>query len=239
VNTGDVLVMPRPISYRVHFPQDAQHPYPADHKEITDMSKPALKDIEYVGMVCQLDKAHRNLLTDFLPLVIHLKKDTPGLARWFKRTVELFRAESQTHALGRASILARLTEMVCVQVLRIWIEQLPGETRGWLKALRDERIAMAIQAVHADPAKRWTVASLARRAGMSRTIFSTRFKALVGESPMTYVSRWRMHRAAGLLGAGTSSLKSVAEASGYRSRATFGANFKRYFGILPSDYRKS
>lgn len=124
-----------------------------------------------------------------------------------------------------------------MQVIRIWIEQVPVSSQGWLRALKDDKIALALQAIHRQPNARWTVASLAKHVGMSRTVFATRFTALVGESPMVYVSRWRMHRALALLEDGRSSLKTVAAASGYRSAGTFRLNFQRQFGDLPSEYR--
>src|SRR5204862_6602048 len=116
--------------------------------------------------------------------------------------------------------------IVCVQALRIWIEQMPPESKGWLRGLKDERIALALQAIHKNPGCRWTVASLARQVGMSRTVFATRFKALIGESPMEYVSRWRVHRAIGLLERDGGSRNSVVEASGYKSAATIRLNVK-------------
>src|SRR5262249_40063318 len=134
--------------------------------------------------------------------------------------------------------LGRLAEFICIESLRSWIEQMPAELKGWLLVLKDEGIATAVQAVHEHPEQRWTVESLAHTAGMSRSVFAARFKALVGESPMEYVSRWRMHRAVGLLEQGAGSLKSVIEASGYKSPTTFRTNFKRQFGIPPHEYDK-
>ena len=238
LETGDVLVTPHGLPYLIQYPLDVPPTLEVPLVVVQDSSRPHAEDVEWLGMACHLDRAHRNLLTDFLPYAIHLKKATPGLTRWLKRTVELFRAEHQASSPGRGSILSRLAEIVCVQALRIWIEQMPPESKGWLRGLKDERIALALQAIHKDPGCRWTVASLARQAGMSRTVFATRFKALIGESPMEYVSRWRVHRAIGLLERDGSSLKSVVEASGYRSAATFRLNFKRQFGKLPSDYRR-
>ena len=239
IETGDVLITTRGCPYRMQYPLDVSPAPDAVLTFVEDSSKPQTEEIEWLGMACRLDNAYRGLLTDFLPCAIHLKKATPGLTRWLERTVELFHAEHQASSPGRGSILSRLAEIVCVQALRIWIEQMPPESKGWLRGLKDERIALALQAIHKNPGCRWTVASLARQVGMSRTVFATRFKALIGESPMEYVSRWRVHRAIGLLERGGVSLKSVVEASGYKSAATFRVNFKRQFGKLPSDYRRS
>jgi AraC-like DNA-binding protein len=203
---------------------------------VEDSSKPQAEDIEWVSVACHLDTEHRDLLTSFLPPVIHLKKAATDFTLWLKRTVEFFRAEYQTLSPSQGAVLSRLAEIVYVQALRIWADQMPTDAKERLQGLKDERIGLALQAVHQNPGCRWTVEALAQQAGMSRTVFAMRFKALIGESPMRYVARWRMHRAIDMLER-DHDLKSVVDASGYRSAATFRANFKRQFGRLPSDYR--
>lgn len=238
VETGDLLVMSCNIPYRLFYPLDAPRSVESMLAHVKDSSRPQPGDIEFLGMICYLDRAHRNLLIDFLPPVIHLKKATPGLTRGVKRTVELFLREYQASSPGRSTVLSRLAETICIQALRIWIEQTPADRKGWIQGLKDEQIAVALQAIHRAPGDRWTVASLARHAGMSRSVFASRFKELVGESPMVYLARWRMHRAVALLEEGTGNLKSVVEATGYRSPTTFRDAFRKHFGMLPSDYRR-
>lgn len=238
IETGDVLVMPRNVPYRLFYPLDAPRELESTLIQVKDSSRPLPEEIEFLGMICYLDRAHRNLLTDFLPSVIHLKKSMPGVTRWIKRTVDLFLAQYHTHSPGRSAVLSRLAETLCIQALRIWIEQMPPHMKGWIQGLNDEHISTALQAIHRDPGHRWTVELLARQAGMSRSVFAARFKELVGESPMVYLSRWRMHRAIGLLEEGAGNLKSVVEASGYKSPTTFRDAFRRHFGMLPSDYRR-
>lgn len=238
LKTGDVLVIPRPIAYRLLYPLNVPRTLDVTMRRLNKSSPPRPEEIEILGAICYLDRAHRNLLTDFLPSVMHLRKGTPGLKRWMYHTVELFRTEHQARSMGHCSILSRLSEIVCVQVLRIWMEQLPPDAKGLLKGLTDDRIGRALQAIHSEPARRWTVASLAHYCGMSRTGFAVRFKTLVGESPMVYVARWRMHHAVGLFEKGTGSLKRVVAAAGYKSRSSFRLNFKRQFGVLPREYQK-
>ncbi len=238
LETGDVVVLTRGVAYRLLYPFEAPRAPEATLIHVKDSSKADADDIEFLGMICYLDRAHRNLLTDFLPPAIHLKKGTPGVRRWIKPSVDMFMAEYRTQSPGRSSILSRLAETICIQALRIWIAQAPAETKGWIQALKDEQVSQALQAIHTDPGQRWTVASLARQSGMSRSVFAARFKALVGESPMAYLSRWRMHRAIGLLEEGSGNLKSVVEASGYKSPTTFRDAFRRHFGMLPREYRR-
>ena len=238
IEAGEVLVMPRGVPFRLLYPADVSPAFEVDFENVDDGSDAAPDDIEFLGWSFYLDNVHRNLLTDLLPPVIHLQKGTGGLSEWFERTVHQFRAEHRTRLPGRSSILARLAEVVFVQTLRIWVEQIPPETKGWVQGLKDERIARALRAIHQTPGNRWTVSALAHEAGMSRTAFAAQFKVLLGESPMEYVSRWRMHYAVTLLENGATTLKSVVEASGYKSAATFRTTFKRHFGVLPRSFRR-
>jgi AraC-like DNA-binding protein len=237
IETGDLVIVAHARPYRIHYPLDVSPGVEVVPRYIDDSSKRNAADVEWLAMGCRLDTAHSDLLLDFLPPMIHLRK--AGLTHWLKQTVDLFIAEHRAHSSGRGSLLCRLAEIVLVQALRLWIERMPPDSNaGLLRGLRDAQIARALQTIHQNPEFRWTVESLARQVGMSRTVFATRFKTLVDESPMQYVSRWRMHRAAGLLEGSRVSLKSLAVASGYRSAATFRTNFKRQFGRPPSEYRR-
>ena len=104
---------------------------------------------------------------------------------------------------------------------------------GWLGALRDEQIGVAIARIHANPEHDWSVASLADEVAMSRSAFAARFTELVGESAMRYVTRWRMHVAFDLLQRGDGSVASVAAKVGYGSEAAFSRAFKRVIGTTP------
>jgi AraC-like DNA-binding protein len=233
---GDVVVMPHGQPYRVAYPPDVPLHVDIPFLFVRDSSHPGVDDIEWLGMACQLDDAHRDLFLEFLPPVVHLKK--AGLTRWLRTTIDLFVAEHRGSVPGRGAVLRRLAEIVIVQAVRLWIGQLTAGATRWHQAFRDERIARAVLAIHRDPGSRWSVDSLAHHAGMSRTVFATQFKTLVGESPMRYVSRRRMHQAAELLEQNRASLKSVVAATGYQSAAAFRASFKRRFGQRPNDYRR-
>jgi len=125
-----------------------------------------------------------------------------------------------------------------VHVIRIWIEQQPEDARGWVRALKDDQIAATLRAIHQHPAAEWTVESLAAQAGMSRSAFAERFKILVGEPPIEYVRRWRLQHAADLLHDPRVSVKQVIAAAGYSSEAAFRSAFRKWFGTVPSDYRR-
>ncbi len=127
--------------------------------------------------------------------------------------------------------------MLAVQAIRSWLTRDPAAQTGWLGALQDEAIGRVISAVHRDPAQPWTVGSLAKTAVMSRSAFALRFSELVGETPMRYVTRWRMNVAQAWLREGDLSLSELAGRLGYQSEAAFSRAFKRYTGVSPGAAR--
>jgi AraC-like DNA-binding protein len=128
--------------------------------------------------------------------------------------------------------------VVFVHALHAWLDEQGPSGGGWFGALRDPHVGAALSLVHRDPARNWTVASLASAVGMSRSPFAERFRALVGEPPLAYVTRWRMQLVAGLLRDGRPSLREMAERAGYESEPAFSKAFKRHFGVSPTAYRQ-
>jgi AraC-like DNA-binding protein len=121
-------------------------------------------------------------------------------------------------------------------VLRHWLEHAPNQ-RNWLVALRDSRIGAALTLIHKNLARHWTVTDLAKHVAMSRSAFATRFRDLLGESPLRYIARWRMIRAAELLRTTTQPLDEVAATLGYATPTAFHKAFKRQLGVTPAAYR--
>ncbi len=134
-------------------------------------------------------------------------------------------------------MLRRLTELLFIQVIRLWIDQQAEAAVGWVGALRDQPISAALGLIHQSPERSWTVKELADAAVLSRSAFSARFSELVGEPPMTYLTRWRMLRATHLL-KNEVKMKNIADLLGYESEAAFRKAFKREIGIPPAEYRK-
>ena len=133
----------------------------------------------------------------------------------------------------------RLADILVIQAIRSWIEQDPAAQTGWLGALRDPQIGRAISLIHRDPARAWTVASLADEVAMSRSAFAARFAELVAEPPMHYVTRWRMHAAVTWLQEGDATLGELALRLGYQSEAAFSQAFKRFIGLSPGAVRRT
>jgi AraC-like DNA-binding protein len=134
--------------------------------------------------------------------------------------------------------MARLSELLFVEVVRRYLETLPPERTDWLAGLRDPSIGRAITALHRSPARGWTLQSLAREVGVSRSVLAERFTQFVGRPPMQYLTSWRIQLAANELLGGTDSVAVVANRVGYESEAAFSRTFKKLVGQPPSEWRK-
>jgi AraC-like DNA-binding protein len=193
-------------------------------------------------MLCgsfRFQKGREALLLPQLPEVMVLAALDEGDGNPLEPILRLVAGEARRQADGAGLVVSRLVEVLFVQVLRTWLESrsLAAEA-GWLRALKDARIAAALGALHAQPGHAWTVARLAGAARMSRSPFAARFREAVGEAPLAYLTRWRMHLASGLLEEGDLGLKEVADRVGYRSEAGFSKAFRSYAGIPPGRWRE-
>ncbi|GAB3407055.1 AraC family transcriptional regulator [Flindersiella endophytica] len=183
-----------------------------------------------------LDRTRPHPLLAGLPDVIHLpasERSDPSL----HAAVELLWREHELPRPGGGAVLSALLDLLLVSIVRTWLEAHP--TAGWAAALDDPAIAGALQAIHQNPARLWTVEALGAQGGLSRAAFSKRFTALVGQPPLTYVTWWRMVLAARLLRESDAPLAAVAQRAGYASEFAFARAFKREFGVAPGGYRKA
>jgi AraC-like DNA-binding protein len=185
-----------------------------------------------------LDERPFNPLLTALPRTIHLSGARHDAASgWLATLLNIAVRESESARAGRDNILARMSELMFVEAIRRYIETLtPGQT-GWLAGLRDPVVGQALAALHGDPAAPWTVESLARASGVSRSVLADRFADMVGEPPMQYLARWRMQRASRLLLEGEP-VAAVAAAIGYESEAAFSRAFKKLVGEAPGIWRR-
>lgn len=168
-------------------------------------------------------------------LCVRAPADSSG---WVTDLFRVALAEGGSKRAGTETILAKLSELMFVEVLRRHIETLSADSSGWLSGLRDPHIGAALRLIHARPAEDWTLERLAQEIGLSRSVFASRFAAYVEVSPMHYVARWRLQLASRLL---EQPGLSVAEAGcrvGYASEAAFNRAFKKYIGVPPGEWRK-
>lgn len=140
---------------------------------------------------------------------------------------------------GSRTMVARSLDMLFVEIVRDWATTQPPGAIGWLGALRDRRVASALVALHAEPGAKWTLSTLARRAGMSEATLKRQFTTLVGEPPLTYLARVRIDHAARLLRTTTLGLAEVAERVGYQNESSFGRAFRRWRRLAPGQFRES
>jgi AraC-like DNA-binding protein len=181
--------------------------------------------------------AARAPLFERLPRVIHVTADEPVMSPTLASAVQLFIAESASTSPGATVIMSRLADILLVQALRTHIAASRCQEHG-LCALADPRIGKALSLLHERHAEPWTVESLATAVALSRSSFAARFSELVGETPLEYLARWRMTKAAQALRESELPLSEVAASIGYQSEASFNRAFKRWGGVAPGAYRR-
>jgi AraC-like DNA-binding protein len=185
-----------------------------------------------------LDERPYNPLLAALPPVIHLSP-SPAVPESSSLAMLLNMAlrESGAGRAGAENVLARLSELMFVEAVRLYVETLPAAEAGWLSGLRDTVIGQALAALHGEPREEWTVEKLARLAGVSRSVLAERFTELVGQPPMQYLALWRMQLASRLLMEGEQ-IAATADAVGYESEAAFSRAFKKLVGQSPAAWRR-
>ena len=136
-------------------------------------------------------------------------------------------------------MLAKLAELLFIEVLRLYIAEGPAGRTGWLAGLGDRVVGGALNALHAKPAHAWSLEELARAAGTSRSVLAERFQQLVGSSPMQYLTQWRMLLAANMLARSNAPLARIAEDVGYQTDTAFSRAFRREYGAPPAAWRRT
>jgi AraC-like DNA-binding protein len=178
-----------------------------------------------------------NPLLDALPPVMKAKDSPDRPAGWLGQFIRFAQMESADKRAGSESVLAKLSELMFIEVVRRHLETMPAERAGWLAGLRDPFVGKALSLMHGKAAHSWTIGELAKRIGLSRSVLAERFGDLVGMPPMQYLGMWRMQMASGMLSGGSASVASIAEAIGYESEAAFSRAFKKIVGVSPSVWR--
>jgi AraC-like DNA-binding protein len=173
---------------------------------------------------------------DALPRSIHVRGEGGSAPKWLAADIALLQAEASDHGPGSEVVMARLSDALIARALRAHASE--AEQPGWLKGLQDPQVAKALEAMHAQLRKPWTLASLAKVAGLSRAAFAARFAETLGETPMRYLLRCRMRHAIRLLRDDRASLAQIAQRVGYGSEAALSTAFKRHTGVAPGAYRK-
>lgn len=186
----------------------------------------------------RFDDAVSARLLSALPASVVLARDQrrqdDGLALVLKQVA----AEASRPGPGSEALLTRLADIVVVQVLRDWLARQPPRQQGWVAALQDRHVGRALQRLHAEPARAWTLPALAAESGLSRSALAERFQRLVGCTPMAYLAELRLRQGAQMLSRGGQSIAQVAAACGYASESSFSRAFKRLTGQAPGQSRR-
>lgn len=177
---------------------------------------------------------HGDILLGMLPPIVHIKTETEQAA--IRGLVDQMMLELREQKIGSFLIVQHLAHMMLLQALRLHLSEGIKNGVGWLFALADKQIGSAISAMHEDPGYNWTLQELASQAGMSRSTFALRFKETVGDTPMGYLTRWRMLKGADRLTNSNDSIATITSSLGYESESAFSAAFKRVMGCPPRQY---
>jgi AraC-like DNA-binding protein len=244
LEAGDIVVFPQGDPHVLASAAGMRGPPDAGFRRASGRRLPVRVDQGGTGrdpvhIICGFlacDARPFNPLLATLPRVLYLKKRTRGYSDMLEQLMSCALAESRLPRAGGEVVLARLSELMFVEVVRGYVAALPGAERGWLSGLRDEVVGRALAVLHGQPAHPWTLDELAHRIGASRSVLASRFVDFVGLPPMQYLAQWRMQLAGNLL-VGSMRLAAVAEAVGYGSEAAFSRAFKKVVGVAPATWR--
>jgi len=191
-------------------------------------------------LVCgfvQCDDLRFHPILRHLPHVLRVESGGEAADDWLAGTIRHVAGQTLAPSPGSRSVLSRLTEVMFLEVLRKHVKDLTAEQAGWFSALNDPVVGAALRRMHAAPLHDWSIDTLARSAGTSRTVLTERFRRYLEVTPMRYLAQWRLQLAAHELETTDVLVKAVADRAGYESEAAFNRAFKRLFGCPPGDWR--
>lgn len=194
------------------------------------------KTIILCGVV-QLEHPSAELIINSMPDMIYLESSKSSFTSWINHTVRLISVEAEQTQIGGETILTRLADVLVIQALRHWISNDADSKHGWLFALKDKRIGKSLSLIHTRPDRQWTLESLGREIGMSRTAFASKFTDLVGEPMLQYLTKWRMNLAVMRLKEGEKVTPELIEQLGYKSESAFRRTFKKVIGKNTNEFK--
>ena len=248
LETGDMIVFPHGDHHTLASEASLRAPGSFDMTDVDLSSQRPWKIVgggngsDRIKLVCGFlgcDLRPFNPLLAALPARIHCSGKSPDCSARLSQFYQMAVMESHGQRIGGESILAKLSELLFIELIRMYLESLPQEQTGWLAGLRDRHVGQTLSLMHAQPAKDWTLEMLSNEVGLSRSALADRFTAFVGLPPMQYLARWRMQIASGMLMAGQSNIAKIAVDVGYESEAAFSRAFKKAVGMPPAAWRES
>ena len=241
LNAGDCFLLPRGLPFRLATDlslEPVNYTVALASLGMRREDPGAADDARYiVGGHFLLTGGHAEMLLQALPPIVHIRRESDkATMRW---SLERMREELRNPQPGGSLITQQLAYMMLVQALRLHLTDAASVGRGWLSALSDKHMSIAIASMHNDPARAWTLQLLAERVGLSRSVFALRFRDTVGTTPMEYLTRWRMLLAADRLKNSSDGLAAIAQSLGYDSESAFGKAFRRVMGCSPRQHTRS
>lgn len=241
LHAGDCFLLPRGLPFRLATDLSLKPILYTDSCARLGMRSEApgvAEGARYIaGGHFALTGGHAEMLLHSLPPIVHIRRESDKAAmRW---SLERLREELRDPQPGGSLIAQQLAYMMVIQALRLHLADAASAGRGWLSALSDKHMSIAISSMHNDPGYPWTLQLLAERVGMSRSVFALRFRETVGATPMEYLARWRMLLAADRLKNSSDGLSAIAQSLGYVSESAFGKAFRRVMGCSPRQYTRS
>jgi AraC-like DNA-binding protein len=245
LTAGDAVIFPEGNAHRMTSEPGLA---PASGANLGEVLSRRPRQLAYGGggattrLVCgylACDARLARLLLAGLPSLVRVNVRGSNAGIWLEASVRYALVEARSPRPGGAGVLAKLAEVLFIEVLRLYMDE-HGEGRtGWLAGVGDRIVGTALTCLHKSPAHPWTLEELAREANTSRSVLAERFQILVGNSPMQYLTQWRMLLAANLLRRGNAPLARVAEEVGYQTDTAFSRAFRREFGLPPVAWRRN
>ncbi len=244
LSAGDIVVFPHGDA---HFVGNGRDVEPRDHgRMLQEILSQGLKPARLGGggeitrficgyLVCdaQLSKA----FLGGLPPIFKVNIGNDGSGRWLEDSIRYSVGQAVASKAGSEIVVAKLAEALFAETLRRYVELLPPGQTGWLAGARDPNVGTALALMHGQPSDPWTIAGLAKKAGVSRSVLAGRFRHFLGVPPMAYLAQWRLQLGAQLLASTSHSVAQVAAEVGYESEPAFNRAFKREFGSPPARFR--
>ena len=244
LNAGDIIIFPHGDP---HFMGNGSAAKAVDFaRELERISSQGLKISRMGGggeitkFICGYMACEPQLSRVFLGglppvLKINIRNDASG--QWLEDSIRYSVGNADASRPGGEAVIAKLSEVLFVEALRRYIALLPPEQTGWLAGVRDPEVGKALALLHRKPAHPWTIAALANDVGISRSVLAERFRLYLSETPIAYLTRWRLQLGAQMLKSMSSSVAQIAAEVGYESEPAFNRAFKREFGLPPARFR--
>jgi len=247
LNEGDIVVVPHGDPHVVSSapgmraePNLEVYGKPGEHVAVPFQLQTGGDGPSETRLICgffSCDVRPFNPLLESLPRFMRFGRDSLASHSLLDEFIRFATAEMGNKRAGSQSVLNRLSELMFVEIIRLYMDQLEGSNTGWLAGLRDPLVGRALTLLHARPSHAWTLEQLASEAAASRSVLADRFNDLVGYPPIQYLTRWRMQIAARRLMDPGARVAAVAHEVGYESEAAFSRAFKKFVGQSPGQWR--